>query len=295
MNYLDIVLPEIVDQSFQNRWLESLSNEEYHSDKTSVSSSGVRAALISPRDFYRGIVLGLRKKETKPMKLGSIVHMAVLEPNKFRSLYKMQPDFGDLRSPKNRDKRDAWISDQPKDAMIMTSSEYDSLMNMLESVMNYQNGMIVNMLKNAVFEKSGIFRDPDTGLKCRFRTDALQEDMSLLSELKTTRDPSYNFFMNEIGNKDYHVQVALYSKGVKEVHGTEPQQKSFIAVQNCEPYHVAVYEMPEGMLSVAEQKVKTGLLRIKKSLETDTWPGIQENGAEFAHLPSWHDNALEEM
>lgn len=291
---MDEILPEFVGTDFQNRWIEDLPEEDYHADKSSVSSGGVRLALESKRAFHRGVVLGNKKPPTPAMNFGKAAHLAILEPNRFMQLYKVLPDFGDMRSTANRAKRDAWKSDHPPDTLFLTQDEYRSLQNMIQAVQAYRDRKtgsysICELLKRAVFERSGYFRDPETGLKCRIRPDILMTGGVVMPDLKTSRTVDRWSFAKSVWDHGYYIQLAMYQFGIKLITGVEPRIPCFIVVQNCEPFDVAMYPLDTGAIDRGQQAMKVGLRRIAEGIETGDWHGVQVHGAEDISLPSYTD------
>lgn len=279
---------EILPEDFQPHWKGSaeLSEDEYHSDRTAISSTGLRLALRSPKTFYRNVIMGLDKRETPAMRLGSIAHMALLEPERFRRTYVTQPDFGDMRSSIVRAKVDAWKETLPKSARVMTQGERDKLMHMIDSLIHHDVAM--NLIKEAVFEVSGFFRDPATGIKCRIRPDILRMDLTALPDLKTARDASSRFFAREVWERGYHVQMAFYCYGVERIMGKRPELPCFIVVENQPPYDVAVYSCDIAMMERGMAAVRKGLNRVAECLKEKHWPGLQTE-AETLSLPSYTD------
>lgn len=281
------VLPAIVDEGFKNEWVEGLADDSYHADKTAVSSTSLRYVLKSELYFYRSHCLGLRKPATKAMNFGKAAHMAMLEPRRFESIHVVMPDFGDMRSSSNRSKRDAWLAELPKDALVLSQEERDKLMWMIDSLLRHE--IAVNLLKDAAFEQTGYFRDSVTGLKCRFKPDIIRPDLSAMPDIKTTRDASKAFFSKEIWNHRYDVQLAFYSMGVEMIHGKPPEFPCFIAVENESPFDVCVYAADEGMMSRGQASARKCLDRIARCLETGNWYGYQPQGAENIGLPAFTD------
>lgn len=283
------LLPQIVDEKFENKWVENLTNEQYHAMSGFVSSSGVREALKSPRSFYRKFVMGERESPSKAMQLGSIVHLAILEPDKFRFRFKMQPDFGNMRTNVAKEKRDAWLKDQPQDAVILDEGDYGRVMKMIDSVLGYNSGMIPRMLAGSIYEKSGLFRDKETGLACRIRPDILKSDLSLMPDFKTSRSADKDYFSRAIWNYGYATQLQFYAHGIEQIHGKRPDQSCFIVVESQEPFDTCIFEMDEAMKSRGDIEVRHGLNLISRCLKDGQWPGYQPNGAEIISFPVWTD------
>lgn len=287
-------LPQFVDAGFINQFIPGISDERYHADRSAVSSTGVRLALESKRAFYRGVCLGKKKPPTKAMNFGKAAHLAILEPKLFMATYRTMPDFGDMRSSTNRAKRDTWQRDFPQGTEFLRAEEYADLQEMIRAIQDYRDPQtgdytIVEMLRDSVFEHSGYFRDAETGLKCKIRPDILRVGAAMMPDLKTAREVDRWSFSKAMWEGGFHVQKAFYSMGVKAITGKEPRLTGFIAVQNQEPFDVAVYPLDEGALDRGMREARIGLNRIAEGVASGRWPGVQSNGPEGISLPSFTD------
>lgn len=278
--------PQIVPPDFKNEWRQ-ISDAEYHGDRTAVSSSGVRHALRSARAFEAFHIRGAETvEETPAIRLGSAAHLMLLEHEAFKRRFIEIPDFGDMRSSKNRALRDDWMADLPKDAVALPGEEREKLVRMTEALLAHTTAR--NLLKGGAMEQCGYFRDPGTGLKCRIKPDCTQPDLSVLVDLKTARDASFNGFQRAVGDRGLHVQMAWYARGIQAIHGRPPDSCAFIVVENQEPFDVCVWLVPGALLELAERGIEKGLERIKQGVLTDKWPGLQSDGqAALIDLKSW--------
>jgi hypothetical protein len=283
-----LIYPVVVGEDFAPHWAENLAEVDYHADKTAISSSSLKYMLKSPRSFHRRFVEGKGKKETPSMRLGRAAHMFALEPDRFRRTHVVMPDFGDLRSSKNRAARDGWTLDQPPGAMIVSGPEMDKLLLMIERLLAHP--IAHNLIVGAVFEASGYFRDPVTGLKCRIKPDILRTDLSAMPDLKTTVDASREAFSRTIWRYRYDVQLAFYSLGVSQICGRPPRHPCFIAIESTDDHDVCVYEADEGMMERGQRSMRIALNRIARCLETQRWPGLQDDvGGQYISLPTFTD------
>lgn len=263
-----IILPEVVSETFKNKW-EKVSDEIYHADYTSFSSTAMKEILKSRLDYLE--FLKRKKEPTDAMKLGSAVHMMVLEPEKFKEKYLASPDFGDLRSPKNREKREEWVKRIPKDAEVLEQKEIDRIRYMVDSIV--KNKYAREMFQGSAFEQSAWFRDPMTGVKCKMKIDAIKPDASMIVDLKTTKYAGKHYFMDVVNREFYFAQLMFYAYGVSLINGKEPDIVSIVAVENQPPYDVVIIDFNEEYKHAGRKAVEAGLLRLQKSIETNEFPG----------------------
>src|SRR4051812_44964464 len=87
-----IVPPESLD--WVPRWDKTITNDQYHADKTAIGSSALKHMLKSPARFYSRHFLGVKDKDepSKQMQLGTMIHTALLEPERFTKNFVIMPE-----------------------------------------------------------------------------------------------------------------------------------------------------------------------------------------------------------
>jgi hypothetical protein len=283
---------EIVGKEFENHWKENQPEQEYHADVTAIGSGRLKVILKSPATFHA--MFGERKAEepSEAMKFGTLVHRAILEPDKLWNSFVVEPAFTGFtkdgkESANSADaklKRQAWRNSLPEGTTIVTQDDYDRLRGMMEALLRNRDAF--NILKNGKTEISGYYRDPETGIKCRIRPDFLQFNLNALVDLKTTRDCSLNEFSKIIWNYRYDFQLAMYCEGIRQITGKAPDYPAIIAIEKTPPYEVAVYLADEAMLERGALDYRKALRLLKQCLDKNEWPGYQTS-VQSISLPQW--------
>lgn len=278
---------------FKPHWKEGLSNDEYHADRGTVSSSGLRRILKSPRSF-RAAIDGPPDEPTDAMKFGTLVHQVVLEGPEFLKRYVVAPtEFVGLTkdgrestsSKEAKEKKAAWYAEQVlAGSIIVTQQEFDDVRGMLDSVVGHPDAFA--LLKNGVTEVSGYYADPETGILCRIRPDFLSTDLMALVDLKTTTDCSEREFARSIWTWRYDIQIAMYGDGVEQIEGRKIEHHAFIAVEKRKPYECAVYHADQALLEKGLEDYRRGLRILRKCIDSGQWPGYQQRIGTIG-LPSW--------
>ncbi len=277
---------------FKAHWAEGVPNDAYHADRTSISSTGLRRVLKSPRTF-RAAMDGPPVEPTEAMKFGTLVHQVILEGADFLKRYVVMPEFVGLtkdgrastRSAAAAEKREEWLTEQALSGNIITTQkEIDDIRGMLDSVMAHEDAF--RLLKNGVTEISGYFTDPDTGIKCRVRPDFLSFDLMALVDLKTTRDVEMEAFSRTIWNLRYDFQMSFYGHGVEQICQRKVDYHAFIAVEKEPPYECAVYIADQAMLEKGEEGFRCALRTLRSCIDSDKWPGYQQGMGNIG-LPFW--------
>jgi len=270
--------PAILDD-FKPHWRFDLTNEEYHADKTAVSSTGLKKILKSPLSFYSSHVLGIREEETDAFRFGSAFHMALLEPKEFAKSFIVAPEFKGLGSVAAKKE---WRENQKKDAVILKEKEYADLIEMINSVERHP--FACSILKNGRSEVSGYFTDPVTGIKCRIRPDFMHLGEGVLLDVKTTTDVESKKFSRTLWEYRYDFQMAFYSLGMELITGKPVRYPLYLAIEKKHPFECAVYSVDDIVLQKGKSDYDIAMKKLKECIESRSWLGYQ-NKIETISLP----------
>ena len=274
--FSEIILPT-VGGAHEDRLIEGLDFEEYLADRTRMSSTGLRKLRKSPEHFHAWARGDFAEKDEDHFRYGRAVHLFLLEPQSFMDRYVIQPDFGDMRSSKNRERRDAWRGDLPTNAVVLTEEEHDSLLWIFENVSKHQQ--IGNMLKNGQPEMTGHWQHKGTGVNLKIRPDYVTEVDGALHviDLKTTRTTGEALFRRVIEDYDYPLQLALYHDGVAQITGKKMDSPAIISIEKTPPYSVALWWI-EPYLEKARERYSKALERFVECKTQDKWEPVQVAG-----------------
>jgi hypothetical protein len=205
------------------------TNTQYHADTTHVSKSMLTTFGKSRREYHRQYVLGQRDKPTVAMQLGTLFHLAVLEPDKYDEAYCEVPkEFATAKGAVSEGvKAVAWIEANADGRIAVTRQQLDDLACMATVVRD----ALGDTIEKAAIERS--VRDPERKLKCRpdlmFNYPAHIE----IIDLKSARDASSVGFQKASREFEYALQHVHYSDIVSRRFG-KPVQFSFLVVENGE-------------------------------------------------------------
>lgn len=232
---------------------------EYLGNDSHVSSSGLKQILRSPAHFRRYLN---RKEESVPhLDLGTAVHCAILEPERFRQEY--------ISIPVSR----ADIFHE-EDLRLIQDEEKRQIRFLTESQMNVVTGVqqqlerkpeIIELLKTGKAESSIFWQDQETGLRCKIRPDLLVLP-DLMLELKTTFDPSVAVFQRTSLLQLYHLAAAMYREGVAQVTGYYPSYM-FVVACRFPPYAVETFIPSPAMLDKGKALFREALRKLKAEKE----------------------------
>lgn len=216
--------------------------------------------------------------------IGTAVHAAILEPEKFKARYinsgcpnKTKKEFRDCKSA-NPDK------------IVLSSKEYAICEGTLNSIS--QTSAARKLLELESFnEIVGIWDDPTTGLRCKLRADryVVLNGEPCIIDVKTTIDASHEGFASSIMKFDYHMQAAFYLDGLSILNPDLGKHRKFIviAVEKVPPYAVAVHEFDEGIIRDGRIKNRQYLTSIKLGFDTNTW-NLYPDTIQHIRFPEWY-------
>ncbi len=219
-------------------------------------------------------------KDTPALRIGRLVHTAVLEPDTWSSGYVRGPD-GDYRTKKVKEALVALEGEHP-DAEILKPDDFDLCMSIRDAVAAHPKG---RRLIEGRAEVSMVWDDPDTGVRCKGRADLLSDRAPAVVDLKTAADASPAAFSRAIANLGYHIQGAHYLEGSCEL-GHHAEHFVFVVVEKAEPFAVACYELSAAALGLGADIRRDLLCRWRDCMETGDWPGYSA-GVPQIDLPAW--------
>ena len=258
---------------------DQLSNEQYHA-ADGISKSGLDLIMRSPA-HYR---FGERKEATRAMEIGTALHCAILEPERFATDYMLLRNVTDRRSSEYKEACKVWSSER-----VLTGAEADRVAGMQESVLSHPVlGKFVKAKGRC--ELSVFANDPETGVLVKCRFDKML-DAKLAIDVKKTQD--LRDFPKSVANYGYHVQAAFYTDVWKWATGEDLEGFMFAAVEESMPHASA-------MMTLDDEAMEIGRMIYRKALDSyavcealDEWNGIYQESAPI-QLPSWYINQFEQ-
>jgi len=249
---------------------------EYHRDP-SISKSGLDQFRKSPAHYKHWLTA--ERKETPAMRIGTLTHGAVLEPNSFVENTVVAP----LVDKRTKEGKSIWeqfkVEHDAKE--IITIDEHDQIVAMRDSVRKHQAAG--KLLARGGSEISVFAVCPQSKVMCKGRYDWL--DGNTIVDLKTTEDASPEGFAKSVANYRYHIQAAHYL-ALANLVGIKDATFKMIAVEKSAPYAVAVYELDAADLILAEAERIKLLEMFASCTQFQSWPAYSQNITTIS-LPRW--------
>ncbi|WP_338813262.1 PD-(D/E)XK nuclease-like domain-containing protein [Bernardetia sp. Wsw4-3y2] len=211
-----------------------------------IRNSALSYLAKSPM-HYKAFVDGEYKLDTKPLYIGQLLHLAVLEPHKAH---------WEMKIPRKGKGIDARIREQEEEAQkngIYLFNEAE--MRMIDGILNtvYKTPELIKIIKECQVEKSLYWKY--RGLQCKGKLDLLKKH-DYIADLKFVIDARPSEFIRKAGrNYDYDRQMAFYRLGARMCGLAKGHIDCFfIAIEKSAPYPISIIEVTESTLKRGEEK-----------------------------------------
>ncbi len=241
-----------------------ISSEAYHSS-AGVSTSYLKEHRKAPAKARFG-----ERRETEALKLGSLIHCAVTEPERLATRYAV--------TKLDRTGTKAWedAERQAGGRILIKQADWDDALRMRDAV--YRHPIARELLGAAgPVEDSFWWIDPETGVLCRGRADKIAAGMGVVVDLKSTEDASPAGFAKSVETYLYDWQNVIYTDGLAAAPGGfQAQAFVFLAIEKSYPHLVGAYELQAEDVDKARHQVREQMRSYRQCEITDTWPGYSD-------------------
>lgn len=265
--------------------VDGLSADDYHADRTSISSSGLRALLAPgcPAQFKYD-----RDHPAPPKRefdLGNAVHAEVLGEG--HDIVEIT-GFSDYKKADARALRDeAYAAGK----VPLLPKEKQQVDDMAAAIRQHPLAGPLFAPGSGIAERSLYWTDPTTGVRCRVRPDWLKQlpGMTLAVDLKTTKDANPEAVSRAIRDYSYHQQDAFYTDGIWAALQPEDVRFVFVFVSKTPPYLITVRELTDQARDIGRARNERALRLYADCTANDEWPdwtGPVDQIPQIG-LPSW--------
>lgn len=261
--------PNLLDIFGKLKCRPDIPNGVYHADRSCVSSTGLKAALVSGAHYMA--YLNGSNKETPAKRLGSLFHARVLEPDVYALEYAVAP-VGDRREKAYKE-----FALQNADRIVITPEEAALAENVADSIATHSGADA--LLRGALIEHTFIWQDEETGVWCKIRPDALNLNVAdgICVDLKSTTDVGMDAFKFTIRKYSYDLSAAFYLEGLRVCFGRD-FDFGFLPFEKEAPFGRALYGAPENMLLRGRRMFRQALRNIAQWRKTGEYPNLQPDG-----------------
>lgn len=235
--------------------------------------------IVPPKKpaHYAAHMAGETKKEqSRAMLLGTLSHVAVLEPNRLDAAFVEKPHGMDFRTKEGKEWK-ASIGSTP----VLDEDEAKTVRGIRDSIAAHDAAS--ELLAGTKSEVS-MFAEHRTGLWIKGRIDAYRD--GIIADVKTTSvgaDP--NAFARQCFSLNYHLSAAWYVS-LCRLNGLPDPKFHWIAVETAPPFAVAVYEIDPRALELGLSVMADALTLIARCEDEGHWPGYEDE-VQTLNLPPW--------
>jgi exodeoxyribonuclease VIII len=237
-----------------------------YSKVQAVNWSTLKAMKSSPADYKLAVTFP--REETDSMRLGTLVHMMLLEPEKVEQNYVLMPKL-DFRKTENKQKRAELIESNP--GKIIAPEEGDTFSyakaeKIVEA--NKRKPITKHLLMDVEQVEKKIFSTcTETGLPLKGIADVVTRNS--LVDIKTTNSMGKIFY--NIKAFDYLGQLAFYNYLLK-LDGIKRDRHHLFFIETTAPYKAKVVTVDPAVIA-KEHDINLELLKkVKACRDKDYWP-----------------------
>ncbi len=257
--------------------IENMPEAEYHA-RPEVSKHDLD--LIHRAPWAYRYAKDNPEEETEEMNFGSLVHLAVLEPERLESHVCFVPDdmpkdlrrFRNAKAPsaETLESCDAWddFTSRNEGKKVIKPKQFEALKGIQKSLLS--NTITARLLEADGPTELSVFWER-FGVQCRARIDKITD---YILDLKTCGDATRQGFMKEIGKRRYAHQGEHYLDGAK-ANGYTPKGFVMIAVETEAPYLCTAHRLGSESIALAMIENRRGIEAWKRANESGYWPGIR--------------------
>lgn len=252
------------------RW--DITPAAYQAERDHVRRTHLELLRESPALYHHHVVQGHPIPETRALRLGRALHVAVLQPHEVGALLRVEPDVN-RRTNAGKEALCAWRRSLPVDAIVLSDEELDAVRSMTKALR-------ADPLAGPLLEREGErelplrWTDSETDLPCKVMLDLLfftrARDRARVLDLKSTSDPTPQAWARSVATFGYHRQDAMYRDATAALTGL-PVDFLFLVVRSTPPYEVVVYDLDDQAVEVGRQQLRAALRDLARRRATDNW------------------------
>lgn len=271
---------------------KNIDIDTYHSEE-GISSSGINLILDCPKRYwyeYHGkpkLDGKELKKERDKFKVGTALHMLILEPTKFEQTFYVMTEEVNLSTNIGKEKY-AEAERLANGREIIRAGDWTDIEEMAKSARSHS---VWESLKDGKAEHSLYWNSGALKTRLRARPDIYNNFM--IMDVKTT--DSIRNFQRSIYQFGYHRQAAMQIDGLKHldpVGDTGERLFAFFVIEKKAPYLTACFTLDKESLNQGRIEYKDGANKYSTCLKDNNWEGYNPK-FEVTSLPQWAINKEE--
>lgn len=241
-----------------------------------INATAIKAGAVSMKHM-RAVMTGRTKEQTPAMRLGSLVHLAILEPAKLSA----STAIWQAGRRAGKDYEAFCVENEGRE--IITQAERDELTTFAQAV--HANDLARELIAGSEHEVTLEWSAQSYGY-AKARLDGVTENGDVI-ELKTVS--RINDFGAQFARMGYDLQCGWYREGLNIAKGKRKRNVWIIVVESQPPYDVAVWRVPSNALQGGLNRAQEIASRYRVCECTGVFPGVQAESGTDLVLPPWYE------
>lgn len=259
-----------------------LSLDEYHADRTTLSSSGARKLLAPscPAKFRYAMD---HPDGPKPhFEFGTAAHTLILGEG---------PEIAvsEYSSWRSKAAEEELAAARTRGATPILASQYEDLQAMARVVREHPIAGALFAPGSGKAEQSLYWLHRSTGVTLRCRPDWLRPDR--IVDYKTCAAADLDSIQRDIWRYGYYVQDPWYRMGVKALGLCDGEPKfTFVLQEKTPPYLITIVELDPEALRIGRQHAERAIYAYAECTASGEWPDYMADDAPYIpqiSLPGW--------
>jgi len=244
-----------------NNNFESMTNQEYHSNKSHLSSSNLKTLLMNPTKFYEEKICGNKVNEQKAVyDVGSLTHAVILEP------HKVETDFAIFPGLRKAGAKYEEFKAANAGKIILSISQKLQVEKYCQAYSSHKTA--VGMLSGGFAEHT--MTSEILGVPVKARADYINVNSAYIADIKTTSHPSDSeIFRMTVQEYMYSLSASLYCQIAFNNYG-KLFDFYFVVISKVD-LTCEIYKASSATLSEGSALVTQALVLYKKCKESGVW------------------------
>lgn len=234
---------------------------------TALNYSGAKELLRSPAHYQS--YLNQDREETKALRMGSLIHCAVLQPELLNEKFITAPEV-DRRTKEGKETYAAFQSSL-KPGMTVVSAEESAECHLIAS-----HAKLALERIGVTFDQTELmFTTDHNGVQLKCAIDGVSGDY--LWDLKTTEDASPAGILKAIRAYRYNLQAYFYRLCYETAFERRMLGFRFLFIEKAPPYATAVVEIGPELMSYAVSDFEKALQTYRECTTLNSWPAYPDD------------------
>ncbi|WP_425832628.1 PD-(D/E)XK nuclease-like domain-containing protein [Streptomyces fractus] len=260
-----------------------MSNEEYHSHRYALSSSGARRLLAPSCPAIFRWEQDNPQSPKKTFDIGNAAHHLVLGEGPDLCLVDHERWDTTVAKAEVKEARAAG-------AVPLKRAEYEQVHAMAEAIRQHPIASLLFDPERGTPERSLFWRDERTGVMCRARLDWLPDPRDgrlIIPDYKTCRSAEPDALAKAMHEYGYHQQDDWYRRGARALNLAGPDAAFvFVCQEKTAPYVVTVFEADVFARRIGAARNRRALQVFAECTASGRWPAYHDDIVPLP-LPTW--------